>query len=133
MQVMSGLTGADRARALNDSDRREGPVIYWMSREQRVFDNWSLLHAQALAAAAGTYVSVVFCLLERCGAASRRHFEFMLGGLEEVERDLFDLRIPFEVRFGDARTELPAAVATHGSGAVVCDFSPLRVSRTRRD
>ena len=23
-----------------------GPVVYWMSRDQRAADNWALLHAQ---------------------------------------------------------------------------------------
>ena len=27
----------------------DGPVVYWMSRDQRVKDNWALLHARALA------------------------------------------------------------------------------------
>ncbi|MGH2905141.1 MAG: deoxyribodipyrimidine photo-lyase [Solirubrobacterales bacterium] len=112
---------------MNDSTPGDGPVIYWMSRDQRVFDNWGLLHAQELAEAAGTHVRVVFCLLPRCGAASRRSYDFMLGGLKEVERDLFDLGIPFELRFGDVRDQL------HDAGAVVCDFSPLRPSRARRE
>ena len=26
-----------------------GPVVYWMSRDQRIHDNWALLFAQKLA------------------------------------------------------------------------------------
>jgi deoxyribodipyrimidine photo-lyase len=100
-----------------------------MSRDQRVRDNHGLLRAQEL----GDHVHVVFCLLDRCGAASRRHFEFMLDGLEEVERDLRALGIPFSLLHGDARAVLPGFAAELGAGAVTCDFSPLRPSRHRRD
>ena len=50
-----------------------------MSRDQRVRDNHGLLLATEL----GMRVHVAFCLLDRCGAASRRHFDFMLDGLEQ--------------------------------------------------
>lgn len=111
----------------------DGAVLYWMSRDQRVFDNWGLLHAQALAREAKTHAAVVFCLLDRCGGASLRSFEFMLEGLKEVERDLFDLGIPFTLLCGDADEVLAEFVTQGDYGAVVCDFSPLRPSRRRRD
>ncbi|MBJ7458079.1 MAG: deoxyribodipyrimidine photo-lyase [Thermoleophilaceae bacterium] len=100
-----------------------------MSRDQRVRDNHGLLVAAEL----GRQVHVVFCLLDRCGAAARRHFDFMLDGLEEVERDLAAVGIPFTVLLGDAAAQLPRHVAELGAGAVTCDFSPLGPSRRRRE
>lgn len=35
-----------RARILKEGKMGAGPVIYWMSRDQRVQDNWALLFAQ---------------------------------------------------------------------------------------
>jgi deoxyribodipyrimidine photo-lyase len=99
-----------------------------MSRDQRVRDNHGLLRAAEL----GSHVHVVFCLLERCGAAARRHFEFMLEGLEEVERDLRALGIPFTLLLGDAADVLPRFASELGADSVTCDFSPLRPSRQRR-
>ncbi len=99
-----------------------------MSRDQRVRDNHGLLLASEL----GTHVHVVFCLLDRCGAASQRHFKFMLDGLEQVERDLRELGIPFSLLLGDATITLPSFAASIGAGAVTCDFSPLAPSRRRR-
>ncbi len=40
-----------RIRALNQAPSGTGPVVYWMSRDQRVTDNWALLYAQELALA----------------------------------------------------------------------------------
>lgn len=56
----------------------------------------------------------------------------MLGGLEEVVRDLSALGIPFTLLLGDATKTLPAFAESIGAGAVTCDFSPLAPSRQRR-
>ena len=42
-----------RVRPLNQARPGQGPVVYWMSRDQRVRDNWALLYAQELALAWG--------------------------------------------------------------------------------
>ncbi|OAY80026.1 Deoxyribodipyrimidine photo-lyase [Ananas comosus] len=39
-----------------------GPVVYWMFRDQRLRDNWALLHAAHLAAAASAPLAVAFAL-----------------------------------------------------------------------
>ena len=38
-----------RIRVLKDLPLSSGPVVYWMSRDQRVQDNWALFHSQELA------------------------------------------------------------------------------------
>jgi deoxyribodipyrimidine photo-lyase len=38
-----------RVRISKKGVMRAGPVLYWMSRDQRINDNWSLLLAQELA------------------------------------------------------------------------------------
>jgi deoxyribodipyrimidine photo-lyase len=35
-----------RVRPLNEARPGQGPRVYWMSRDQRVRDNWALLYAQ---------------------------------------------------------------------------------------
>lgn len=40
-------------------------VAYWMSRDQRVQDNWSLIYAQKLALEHKVPLFVVFCLLPK--------------------------------------------------------------------
>jgi deoxyribodipyrimidine photo-lyase len=42
-----------RIHHLNDNPASHGPVVYWMSRDQRVSDNWALLHAHPMEASAG--------------------------------------------------------------------------------
>jgi deoxyribodipyrimidine photo-lyase len=53
----------------------------------------------------------------------------MLKGLQEVARDLDDLNLPFFLLTGEPVRELPAFVERYRIGAVVGDFSPLRLVR----
>lgn len=99
-----------------------------MSRDQRVRDNHGLLHAASLAVEAGAPLVVVFALKRRCGAASRRSFDFMLDGLREVERDLSARGIAFELALGAVHPALDRLAPR----TVVCDFSPLRGARSER-
>lgn len=131
-EIMGQSELGGRGRRLNEKPVESGVILYWMSRDQRAADNWGLLHAQELAIAHGQPLHVIFCLTAVCGAASLRHYNFMLSGLKEVQKDLTELNIYFELLFGDAASELPQFVNTHRAGAVVCDFSPLRRARQRR-
>ncbi|HNT28341.1 MAG TPA: deoxyribodipyrimidine photo-lyase, partial [bacterium] len=103
-----------------------GPVLYWMSRDQRVSDNWALIHAQNEAVKKGRPLAVVFCLAPRFGEASRRHYDFMLGGLREVEERLRRFDIAFRLFIGDPVVTLPRELTKLDPALVVCDFDPLR-------
>ena len=65
-----------------------GPVVYWMSRDQRIHDNWALLFAQKLAIEQKVPLTVIFCLVPEFLSATIRHYSFMIKGLREVEAAL---------------------------------------------
>eukprot|EP00971_Amphidinium_carterae_P087437 1729958-Amphidinium_carterae.1 len=69
--------------ALRDESKGK-TTVYWMSRDQRVQDNWALLHAHELAQLAGGTLVVVFFLVPTFADATLRQFDFMLRGLKEV-------------------------------------------------
>ena len=75
-----------RIRVLKEGQDRKGPVVYWMSRDQRVNDNWALLYAQTLAIERKAPLLVVFCLTKEFLNATERHYLFMLKGLQDVDR-----------------------------------------------
>ena len=110
-----------------------GGVVYWMSRDQRVQDNWALLHARQLADEHGVGLSVAFCMVPGFLGATIRHYGFMLKGLAEVEAELRTLGIPFTLLQGEPGAALPDFVRRHEVAAVVSDFSPLRISRGWKD
>jgi deoxyribodipyrimidine photo-lyase len=118
-----------RIRTILSGKPGSGPVAYWMSRDQRVEDNWALLFARMMASEADVPVFVVFCLVGRFLGAIRRQYEFMLKGLQEVEGTLARKKIPFFFLRGDPGEEIPDFIERYEIGTLVTDFSPLRIKR----
>lgn len=119
----------DRMHVLNGAGPGPGPVVYWMSRDQRLRDNWALIHAQTLALERKAPLAVVFCLVDGFLGATARQYRFMLEGLKELETPLKDKGIPFFLLRGEPREEIPRFAATHSVGTIVTDFDPLRIKR----
>ena len=73
-----------------------GPVVYWMFRDQRIRDNWALIHAVDQANKANVPVAIAFNLFDQFLGAKARQLGFMLRGLEKLQGNLEStLRIPF--------------------------------------
>jgi deoxyribodipyrimidine photo-lyase len=118
-----------RVRTLKDIEIKKGPVVYWMSREQRLRDNWALLHAQDLALERKVPLLVVFCLVSQFLGAAMRQYDFMLKGLAGVEDDLAKLSIPFYLLDGLPEKTIADFLTVVQASALVSDFDPLRIKR----
>lgn len=129
-----GTVARKRVRVLREgTSGNDGPVVYWMSRDQRAKDNWALLFAQALAEDTRPVV-VVFNLLTSYLNAPLRHFDFMIRGLKETEKTLRAHGIPFYVTTGkEASYNVSQFVLSIKASSLVCDFSPLTGGRSWRD
>ncbi len=119
----------ERVRLIKEGLPGQGPVIYWMSRDQRTQDNWALLYAQERALQAKASLVVVFCLVSEFLNATRRHYEFMLKGIREVEKDLAEKRIAFQLLSGHPEEVLPLFIAKVQANCLITDFDPLRVKQ----
>mgnify|MGYP001766492227 FL=1 len=124
---MHGLE--DRIFPLREGEAHFGCVALWMSRDQRVSDNWALIFAQEAALKAALPLVVVFTLSGSFLGASRRHYAFMLGGLKLVAKRLRSLSIPFFILPGEPGKTLPEFIARHGITFLVTDFDPLRIKK----
>ncbi|TCD47242.1 deoxyribodipyrimidine photo-lyase [Chlorobium sp. N1] len=114
---------------LRGGEASAGPILYWMSRDQRVEQNRALLLARERAVAAGERLLVAFTLSPTFIGATLRHYDFMLRGLEETEERLGRLGIGFVLLEGDPPAEIVRFVLSSGAGLLVTDYSPLRISR----
>lgn len=119
----------DRVRLLNKANLNDdnSPILYWMSREQRVNDNWGLLFSQLLALKHKRPLCVIFCITDNFLGANFRHYDFMLKGLMEVESNLRQLDIPFYILNGSAEKVIPSFVSDYKIGALISDFNPLKI------
>lgn len=118
-----------RGRKLNRQLIKKGPVIYWLSRDQRVKDNWGLLAASELALETKEPLIVFFSLADNYLDASSRHYSFMLSGLIELEEKLAKFNIPFHILLGDPVESIVKFVRKYQPGVLISDFSPLRTNR----
>jgi len=118
-----------RIRLLQKGIETNGPVVYWMSRDQRVNDNWALLFAQKLALANKRSLVVTFNLVSDFLEATIRQYGFMLKGLQEVEKELSKYNIPFFLTTGKPEEQLPKLLKNINASILVSDFDPLKIKR----
>jgi deoxyribodipyrimidine photo-lyase len=133
----SGFLEGDKIKC--DSDRIEvlkkasssssstGPIVLWLSRDQRILDNWAFVRAQQLAVSKKVPMVVALCLLPSYADASMRAYGFMLRGLKQLEADLVSLNIPFRLLLGQPKDQIPAFCNAIKASHLVADFTPLRV------
>jgi deoxyribodipyrimidine photo-lyase len=122
-----------RVRLLKVGKGKIGAVIYWMSRDQRVNDNWALIFAQNLALERKQPLIVIFCLVSNFLNATIRQYDFMLAGLQEVERKLQKYNIPFLLLSGEPDRLIPEFIKSVEAGALVTDFDPIKIKRKWKD
>ncbi|WAC08803.1 MAG: deoxyribodipyrimidine photo-lyase [Thermodesulfobacteriota bacterium] len=118
-----------RVRILKPGKEKKGVVVYWMSRDQRAHDNWTLLFAQKISLASHAPLVVVFCLVPRFLDATARQYLFMLKGLQEVENDLATKNVPFFLLPGSPEKEIPVFLKHYDASQLVTDFDPLRIKQ----
>lgn len=116
-----------RIKVIKDLPTGDGPVIYWMQRDQRVNDNWALMHAYEQARENGNELLVVFNLVTNFLQATLRQYHFMIEGLKEVEYELTKLNIPFFLTTGQPEEELPKFIKRKNASLLITDFNPLKI------
>lgn len=118
-----------RIRKLNENQVQEGEILYWMSRDQRIMDNWALIYAYNLAMELNRQFKVVFTLDFSYPMANFRSFSFMIDGLRQLQNNLYQLNIPFILLIGKPTNTLMQYCSENAVGAIINDFDPLKVKQ----
>lgn len=119
----------ERVKQRNTVVHREGAVIYWMSRDMRLQDNWALLYAQELALKHKQPLVVVYNLFTDYLGGIGRHGAFKKDALEQLEVDAKKKNIPFFTFVDDAHNKALYTFFKKEASAVVIDFNPLRIQQ----
>ena len=117
----------NRIKILQKGIKKSGPVIYWMSRDQRLNDNWALIYAQQIATESKKPLAVIFNLVPDFLEATIRQYGFMLKGLQEVEENLRKKNIPFFLLEGNPSETVPKFLSETNASVLVTDFDPLKI------
>jgi deoxyribodipyrimidine photo-lyase len=121
-----------RIQPLNARSIQDGRyVLYWMQASQRVECNHALEAAIGAANERKLPVVVGFGLAEKFPEANLRHYAFMLEGLEEVRKGLYDRGIQFVLM--RRSPELAATALAEEAALVVADRGYLRIQRQWRN
>ena len=129
----TSIINPGRVCRLGDGNGEGNSVIYWMSRDQRLNDNWALLFAQQTALERKLPLEIVFCLVPEFLQATLRQYEFMIKGLEQIEQGCEKFGIGFSLLLGKPEDELPKYLAKAKPAALVTDFTALRINRRWKD
>lgn len=127
------MANLKRVRVLKNAKINNGSVVYWMSRDQRVADNWALIYAFQKAKYLNSKLTVVFTLSPSFTGANLRHYDFMLGGLAEVSKSLSQKGIEFILLKGEPVNSLHNYINENNVALIVSDFDPLKVKRRWKD
>ncbi|MBP6331823.1 MAG: deoxyribodipyrimidine photo-lyase [Aminivibrio sp.] len=122
-----------RTRLLKDGRSGNGPVVYWMSRDQRAADNWALLAAVHSAKALSCPLRVFFCLAPSFSVASSRHYRFLAGGLRLLARSLAEKNIPLEIHSGEPGISVGERANFLNAALIVTDFDPYPEKRSWKE
>lgn len=123
------MINESRIRLLQSGKSSSGPIVYWMSRDQRVHDNWALIYSQKLAITERKSLVVIFNLVPDFLEATIRQYGFMIKGLQEIERELINYNIPFHLLQGKSEIEIPNFLRDVNASVIVSDFDPLKIKR----
>lgn len=117
----------ERLNIIRDGEIGDGPITYWMQRDQRVNDNWALIYAYQQAKSSNQKLIVVFNLVDAYLNATIRQYYFMIEGLKEVESNLKALNIEFVILMGKPEHTIPEFIDANNIKLLVTDFNPLRI------
>jgi deoxyribodipyrimidine photo-lyase len=116
-----------RLRTIHEGKKYQGPIVYWMQRDQRANDNWALLYAQEKAIEQKQPLYVLFNIVANFLDATIRQYDFMIKGLKEVETILAALNIPFVVTLGNPVEEIPQFIKKINASVLASDFNPIKI------
>jgi deoxyribodipyrimidine photo-lyase len=108
----------------------KGPVVYWMNREMRTDDNWSLYFAQDLAKENDQELLVIYNLVPGFLGGQNRHLTFKVDALKEIEEKLNEKNILFSVLIDEndnSAKQILEFCSQYNAGALVTDFYPLNL------
>ncbi len=118
-----------RNRNLNNIEYSDGIILYTMSRDQRVNDNYSLLYSIEFAKAHNTDFAVIFICQDSFLNAGEDIFEYMLAGLSDTADNFKKLNIPFYVLKGEPNQVISSLIEKNNIGMIVTDFDPLKIKQ----
>lgn len=123
------ITDTRRVKNLHTktSDKRGESVVYWMSRDQRLENNWALYYAYEKAQELSLPLQIIFIQQEKFLNVENRIMDFMKINLYQMWDRSWMMGIPFHFAFGEPAQAIKSFYGKHIPELIVADYSPLRI------
>lgn len=109
----------NRVLSLNNKEIIDGDIVYIMSRELRLEDNWAFIFASDLAKKHGKKLKIIIILDDKF--YSKHQLTFLIEGLNFLKKNLDKNNITFEV------TEKVPKENSMKAGAIIVEFNPINL------
>lgn len=127
--MLETKTDPARINTLNSHAIREGTVVYAMTREQRVRDNWAIIFAQDVSIELSSPLCVALCIDTAALLKNHKQYTFQINAIAELQFALARKNIPLAILDGSPMATLQEFLQENFCGALVTDFSPLLADR----
>lgn len=115
-----------RFRKLNDQKTVDGPILYWIDRDLRLFDNWAVFAAQEFSRQKNQPFALIYNLVSDYLGGGERQLQFKIQALKETAKLCEEKNIPFLIITEPIEKTLPKFIEKHKIGLLITDFNPLR-------
>lgn len=117
----------ERVCIIKEIDNPKGNVLYLMTRDLRIKDNWALIHSLNIAERNDSSCYIVYPIIDFPNR-NKRHYDFVKDALEFVEKESKKLNISFCVLNSDTNS-INEFVNKHKISDIVIDQYPLRMHK----
>ena len=115
------------------NNRKIGKILYWMSREHRLNNNFAFASVLELSEITINKISVVYCVSPEFLNANPRNYYFLFEGLREIETILNNNQIEFNILEGNPGEKLSEYINSNSISTVFTDFNPLKIKKSWDD
>lgn len=115
-----------------DNSTKTKYIIYWTSRDLRTLNNWSLIWAKYLAQKTNSSLICIYFLQDDYYAKNNRNYTFLTHGLIELQTNLNNQNIPFNIISGNEKN-LINYINSISPICLINDFYPLKDKNKSKD
>lgn len=115
--VCCAEVNSKRVQRLNNNDLKSGDVVYIMSRELRIEDNWVFIFAYNLAKSNKKDLRIIVYLDKKIYSESQN--DFLLKGIEILKENMQKNNLKFDIV-----DEINEKIIKN-AGAIIVDFNPI--------
>lgn len=117
----------DRVYKISDNSRKNNRILYWMTRELRAGNNWTLIYALQNYNPDTDSLKILVTIDETGKFHNQVQAKFVYDSSSELVRDLNELNLSVDVISGNPAEILNEYIHFNNINLMITDFNPLHI------